>query len=204
MTSERRVASNRRNATKSTGPKTEEGRRRVSQNARRHGLTQATKPESMMRFLSILLEDQRLRGRRLSTDCYALAVSLADAEARLERVRNAEFRFLEDCHALGREEMHLERHWELLTTAHSSPEAIDYHERRTKIDSTRDSEPQVIKRSEKVDRRSYDRELRRLLRYRKEAENLRHKALQSFIGVLQSGKLQGLSQSCGAGPRESC
>jgi hypothetical protein len=38
MTSERKIAANRRNAKKSTGPRTEAGRAASRQNARRHGL----------------------------------------------------------------------------------------------------------------------------------------------------------------------
>src|SRR3954451_13066656 len=42
MTSLRQIESNRRNAAKSTGPKTESGKQRASQNAVRHGLTAET------------------------------------------------------------------------------------------------------------------------------------------------------------------
>jgi hypothetical protein len=42
MTSLRQIESNRRNAQKSTGPKTQDGKRRASQNAVRHGLTAET------------------------------------------------------------------------------------------------------------------------------------------------------------------
>jgi len=38
MTSERKIAANRNNAKKSTGPRTEAGRATSRQNARRHGL----------------------------------------------------------------------------------------------------------------------------------------------------------------------
>lgn len=39
MTSEKQIAANHRNAQLSTGPRTEEGKRTISQNARRHGVT---------------------------------------------------------------------------------------------------------------------------------------------------------------------
>jgi hypothetical protein len=42
MTSFRQIEANRRNAFRSTGPKTEEGKRRTRQNALRHGLTSET------------------------------------------------------------------------------------------------------------------------------------------------------------------
>ena len=42
MASEKQIAANRKNATKSTGPKTEDGKLQSSQNAVRHGLTAET------------------------------------------------------------------------------------------------------------------------------------------------------------------
>ena len=42
MTSLRQIKSNRRNAQKSTGPRTQNGKQRASQNAFRHGLTAET------------------------------------------------------------------------------------------------------------------------------------------------------------------
>jgi hypothetical protein len=42
MTSLRQIESNRRNAQKSTGPKTDSGKQRASRNAIRHGLTAET------------------------------------------------------------------------------------------------------------------------------------------------------------------
>ena len=42
MTSVKQIEANRRNALRSTGPKTEDGKQRASQNAVRHGLTAET------------------------------------------------------------------------------------------------------------------------------------------------------------------
>ena len=42
MATPAQIAANRRNAQRSTGPKTEEGKRRCSQNARKHGLSSRT------------------------------------------------------------------------------------------------------------------------------------------------------------------
>lgn len=51
MTTEKQIAANRRNAIKSTGPRTEEGKLRSRQNAVRHGLTAET--------VIVGLEDER-------------------------------------------------------------------------------------------------------------------------------------------------
>lgn len=48
MVSERRLAANRANALKSTGPKTAAGKRQSAQNARRHGLRAAAPAENLL------------------------------------------------------------------------------------------------------------------------------------------------------------
>ena len=42
MTSQRKIEANRRNAARSTGPRTEAGKKKVSLNAVKHGLTATT------------------------------------------------------------------------------------------------------------------------------------------------------------------
>ena len=72
MTSLRQIESNRRNAQKSTGPKTQDGKRRASQNAVRHGLTAET-------VVAPLEDPADYRG-------FELAVTAAyDAETAVER-----------------------------------------------------------------------------------------------------------------------
>jgi hypothetical protein len=185
MTSDRRIAANRANAKNSTGPKSEDGKRRVSQNARRHGLTQATEPGRVLHHLSIILNDPRLHALPLSPEGHALAMSLADAEARLERVRAAEFRLLEDCLALGRERAHLESRWEEITTTHMISKEWRFDEHGVPFEATRKTKPQIKSRKEKSKVIPYGSEMRRLLRYRKQAENGRHRALKAWIHHLR-------------------
>ena len=72
MTTLRQIESNRRNAQKSTGPKTQDGKRRASQNAVRHGLTAET-------VVAPLEDPADYRG-------FELAVTAAyDAETAVER-----------------------------------------------------------------------------------------------------------------------
>jgi hypothetical protein len=185
MTSDRRTAANRENAKKSTGPRSEDGKRRVSRNARRHGLTQASAPERVLHHLSIILDDPRLHTLPLSREGHALAMSLADAEALLERVRAAEFRFLEDCHALGRERAHLESRWEEITTTHMISKEWRFDSHGVPFEATRKTKPQIKSRKEKSKVIPYGSEMRRLLRYRKQAENGRHRALKVWIDHLR-------------------
>src|SRR5262249_35903780 len=66
MTSERKIAANRRNAQRSSGPRTVRGKLRVSRNALRHGLAAAT-----LRDVGIAAE----------LDCLATAIGCEDADA---------------------------------------------------------------------------------------------------------------------------
>ena len=72
MTTLRQIESNRRNAEKSTGPKTPDGKRRASQNAVRHGLTAET-------VIAPLEDPADYRGFELSV------TAAYDAETAVER-----------------------------------------------------------------------------------------------------------------------
>lgn len=183
MTSDRRIKANRENAKRSSGPKSETGKRRVSQNARRHGLSTPPDDATLAHWLSIILDEPALEGHLLTFDGQSRAASLADAEARLQRVRETELRFLEDCHVLDRGDAHLATRHELVTT---SVKIFGWH----KFDATGvlekvKSEPEVIKREEKIHLTEYSDALRRLLRYRREAECRRRRALKEWIAYLK-------------------
>jgi hypothetical protein len=95
MTSEKQIEANRRNALKSTGPKTDEGKARSSMNALRHGLTaaQAVLPHEN--------EDDYEKLREGMLESYApenpaeqaIVEELANAYWRLMRLHRVETRY---------------------------------------------------------------------------------------------------------------
>lgn len=91
MTPDQIAARNRRNATKSTGPKTAEGKVIVAGNARRHGATSEPDPESIVAWLAIILDKPGLAPEDLlPNDERGLhALALAEAEVRLVAAERA-------------------------------------------------------------------------------------------------------------------
>ena len=96
MTSATQWEANRKNARKSTGPRTEKGRKRVALNAQRHGLSSRPLAEKILAHLRQILGDPCATVEAAnSTADGQVALALALAEARLDRVRqiaaNTEF-----------------------------------------------------------------------------------------------------------------
>jgi hypothetical protein len=86
VTSAAQVNANRRNARRSTGPRTPLGLRASSQNARRHGLTAAPPGEAVLAHLRAILSDPSATPKAtLETPLGTAALALATAEARLDR-----------------------------------------------------------------------------------------------------------------------
>lgn len=88
MTSERKIAANRINASKSTGPKTAKGKDRASRNALRHGLATITRHN-----LSVSAQIERI-ARAICGDGappaqYEQALIIAESEVVLLHVRSA-------------------------------------------------------------------------------------------------------------------
>jgi hypothetical protein len=94
MMSERRIEANRRNAQESTGPRTTEGRARVSRNARKHGLAVSIvldeKWSSMVERLASALAGENPSAERLQIACYAAEAELEILRARACRALLAE------------------------------------------------------------------------------------------------------------------
>ena len=86
MASERQIAANRRNARKSTGPRSSAGRKRASRNSYRHGLsggiTATVKGAKDIESLA-----RRIAGEGADTAILELARSVAHAEFEFVQIR---------------------------------------------------------------------------------------------------------------------
>jgi hypothetical protein len=88
MTSAKAIAANRRNARRSTGPRTGAGKRKVAANALRHGVT-ANLPADPAMGAVVRRIASVLAGPGASPTRLALIMPIAEAEAELLRIRNA-------------------------------------------------------------------------------------------------------------------
>jgi hypothetical protein len=100
MASERQIAANRRNARKSTGPRSGAGKKRASRNAYRHGLTLST--ASSAAFAKELDKlARKIAGETEDAIMLERARALAQAELDLARVRRAKLALIERASAFG-------------------------------------------------------------------------------------------------------
>lgn len=93
MASERQILANRRNAQKSTGPKTALGKKRSSKNGYKHGLSLPTRNVGSQKQLEEL--SRLYAGDTSDPEILALAERAADAQADLMRVRTVMTAMLE-------------------------------------------------------------------------------------------------------------
>src|SRR5215813_3920351 len=100
MASERQIAANRRNARKSTGPRSGGGKKRASRNAYRHGLTlNITSTAAFAKQLDKLA--RKIAGNTDDAITLERARAIAQAELDLARVRRAKLALIERASAFG-------------------------------------------------------------------------------------------------------
>jgi hypothetical protein len=100
MASERQIAANRRNARKSTGPRSGAGRKRASRNAYRHGLTLSiTSTAAFSKQLDRLAS--KIAGNTDDAIVLERARAIAQAELELARVRRAKVALIQRASAFG-------------------------------------------------------------------------------------------------------
>jgi len=100
MASERQIAANRRNARKSTGPRSGAGKRRASRNAYRHGLTLSmASTAAFAKQLDNLARE--IAGNTDDAITLERAREIAQAELDLARVRRAKVALIERASAFG-------------------------------------------------------------------------------------------------------
>lgn len=167
MTTEAQLRANKRNAKSSTGPKTRKGKATSSTNARTHGLTTAPEYASVLNWYNVVLNDINAvpspfeRNRVLQA-----AFRLAEAEARLERVRRAE------------EALQLE----IQLPVQDDPADYDFPVEVIKqLNSETRSMIRLIRRAGKGREETQLKKMRVLGRYRRGAEAARHKALRRWL-----------------------
>jgi hypothetical protein len=99
MTSPKKIAANRHNARKSTGPRTERGKSQVRRNALRHGLAQMTAPASAVSN-RIERMARAIAGEGAPSSQYELALIIAESEDMVLRVRAAGIAVIERARAM--------------------------------------------------------------------------------------------------------
>ena len=165
MTSESKIAANRRNSRRSSGPRTPAGKLRVSRNALRHGLAAAT-----LRDSGIAAEVDRLATAIGTENADAVqreqALIIAESEITLLRVRAVRTSIFEQM---------------LLATG-----AADTQEK---------SEQLLGRQRAGVIGSSHFEQLRRLERYERRAFSRRQGAIRKLLDVLPISQLQSTDRS---------
>jgi hypothetical protein len=100
MASERKLESNRRNARKSTGPRSTSGKKRAAQNSLRHGLTKRISSAEFDRKIEKLA--RQIAGNINNKNIMIFARDAAEADFELARVRRVKVALIERVAALGR------------------------------------------------------------------------------------------------------
>ena len=174
MATPAQIEANRRNARKSTGPKTAAGKAASSRNALTHGLTAAIADEEVRAYYEIIREMMPLEGRGIdAARAEVRALELATAEARLARARLAEVQALSKGDSAAR----------LLPEIDMVDDSVAEDAALWKQFTVRDllQAAKLKLRISRCGERSAAKTYRRQSRYLKEAERQHANALRSFL-----------------------
>jgi hypothetical protein len=174
MATPAQIEANRRNARKSTGPKTAAGKAASSRNALTHGMTAAIADEEVRAYYEIIREMMPLEGLGLdAARAEVRALELATAEARLARARLAEVRELSKGDSAAR----------LLLEIDMVDDSVAEDAALWKQFTIRDllQAAKLKLRISRCGERSAAKTYRRQSRYLKEAERQHAAALRSFL-----------------------
>ena len=129
MTSARKIAANRENARRSTGPRTNAGKRRARQNALRHGLAVrlVSRPHITEEVKRLA---QAISGENSDAAQLDQAQTVAETELDLRRIRRARAAIMERLSAALSEPALLDSSESVLVDAASDLLKIDRYERR--------------------------------------------------------------------------
>jgi hypothetical protein len=184
MASERQIAANRRNARKSTGPRSGAGKKRASRNAYRYGLTLNITSAAFAKQLDKLVRE--IAGDSKDAIVLERTRAIAQAELDLARVRRAKVSLIERACAFG--ELDPPQAFSTVTQIKRFFNALD----RGKLilpkpsDSSATMPSQEPDRSTEAIRRALP-ELRKLDRYERRAAARRDRALLGITGRIRFG-----------------
>jgi hypothetical protein len=183
MASERQIAANRRNARKSTGPRSGAGKKRASRNAYRHGLTLSiTSSAVVAKQLDNLV--RKIAGNAEDAMVLERARAIAQAELELARVRRAKVALIERACTFG--ELEPPQVLSSVTQIIRFVNALDRGRPflPKPFDSSATMPSQEPDRSAEAVRRVLP-ELRKLDRYERRAAVRRHRAVLDFFGGMR-------------------
>lgn len=190
MSTDRQAKANRANAQRSTGPSSAVGKRKVAQNARRHGLTTPPPWDQVTRWYRIITGDLQAQPDLTSLDRREqAAIRLAVTEAQVERATTAERNHLVDLQErLGRvdtDQSHTERAIERI-----KERGLDLDDYDTLIllaekleDRSLTADIRFLARTSPTRPTALRQTLKTLTRYRRDAESARRSALKVWLEV---------------------
>lgn len=189
MSTERQKRANAANAAKSTGPRTSEGRARSAGNARKHGLNSAPAWDQVRPYLFLITGADEVDPMDQDAVSRA-ALALAEAEAQVARCVMAERRHLAQMAETAGQNPFAPIEDAAAEKQEENDVSGAYMEwlGAKKWTSSTDPKPKTGKLPDLDQPAAMHRMLKTLMRYRKEAESQRRKALRRWLEVQPVGE----------------